>query len=291
MFGYVKVNSAELRVREYEAYRASYCGLCRSMGKCTGQCSRLTLSYDFAFLAALRICLDNTEIEYKKRRCLAHPLRKRAIMERNAQLDYCSRAAAILTYHKIKDDLADERGLRRLRAALALPFAARARKKALGSGLAELDAEVSGCLSRLASLEGERIGSVDAPAEIFGELLGAITSHGFETAKARIAYAIGKSVGKWIYMADALDDLVEDEKKGRYNPFLLLYGGRVPTERELEAVADALKVGLCSAETALDLMETERGELRAVIENILFLGMPQLAEKIIKKKERKRDNG
>ena len=37
MFGYVKTVRGELRIREYEYYRASYCGLCRAMGKCTGQ--------------------------------------------------------------------------------------------------------------------------------------------------------------------------------------------------------------------------------------------------------------
>ena len=54
MLGYIRTSQGELRVREYEVYRALYCGLCKHMGKCTGQCSRMTLSYDFVFLAALR---------------------------------------------------------------------------------------------------------------------------------------------------------------------------------------------------------------------------------------------
>ena len=285
MFGYVRVNSAELKVREYEAYRAVYCGLCGSMGKCTGQCSRATLSYDFAFLASLRICLDDTEIKYKKKRCIAHPLKKRPMMERNAQLDFCARAAAILAYHKVKDDIADEKGFKRLCSLLALPFVSVARRRALRAGLVELDKSIAELLQRLADTEKQALGSVDAPAGIFGEILGQITSFGFEGSKRRIAYSIGHSTGKWIYMADALDDLGEDEKKGRYNPFLLLYGGRAPDERELAAVSDALVVGLCSAEAALELMETQRSELRAVVENILFLGMPQLAEKIINKRK------
>ena len=291
MFGYVRVNSAELKVREYEAYRAVYCGLCGSMGKCTGQCSRVTLSYDFAFLAAFRICLDDTEIKYKKKRCFVHPLRKRSVMERNPQLDYCARSAAVLAYHKVKDDIDDEKRLKKLSALFALPFVSVARKKALKAGLGELDAKVSALLVKLADIEKRGIESVDVPADIFGELLGEMTSHGFEGSKRRIAYNIGHSVGKWIYMADALDDLEEDEKKGRYNPFLLLYGGRAPDERELAAVLDALRVGLCSAEAAIDLMETQRGELRAVVENILFLGMPQLADNIINKRKEDKNDG
>ena len=51
MFGYIRPFYSELRIREYHYYRGVYCGLCRAQGRCTGQCSRMTLSYDFAFLA------------------------------------------------------------------------------------------------------------------------------------------------------------------------------------------------------------------------------------------------
>ena len=136
-------------------------------------------------------------------------------MERNAVLDYCSRTAAILNYHKIKDDLSDEKGLKKLRAVLAYPLVARARKKALKAGLSELDAKVSEGLRSLAELEGRELPSVDAPAEIFGNILADIVSFGLEESARRIACAVGKSVGKWIYIIDALDDLADDEKKKR----------------------------------------------------------------------------
>ena len=51
MFGYIRLNKPECKIREYEYYRAVYCGLCRMLGKCTGQCSRLMLSYDMTFMA------------------------------------------------------------------------------------------------------------------------------------------------------------------------------------------------------------------------------------------------
>ena len=54
MFGYVKACPPQLRLCEWEAYRGVYCGLCRAQGSCTGQCSRLTLRYDFAFMALVR---------------------------------------------------------------------------------------------------------------------------------------------------------------------------------------------------------------------------------------------
>ncbi|MBQ8818996.1 MAG: hypothetical protein IJZ83_10475 [Clostridia bacterium] len=281
MFGYVKVNSAELKVKEYELYRGAYCGLCRSMGKCTGQCSRMSLSYDFAFLVAVRLCLTDTKMSFSQKRCFVHPLKKRNVMDRNEQLDLCAHAAAILGYHKIKDDLSDEKGLKKLKARLAYPFVASWRRRALKAGFDDLDKSVADSLGRLAELEGKELASVDAPAELFGELLARITSYGLEGARARIAAELGRCVGKWIYIVDALDDCAEDKEKNRYNPFLLLYGGRLPEGAELASISDALKLELCGAEAAMDLLETDKIPVKNIIENILYLGMPQTVDKIV----------
>ena len=154
MFGYVKTYTPELKVSDYEYYRGAYCGLCRAMGKCTGQCSRMTLSSDFAFLALLRLSLSCDEVSFSKRRCIAHPLRKRTMMERNPQLDYCAYAAALLTYHKLCDDLCDEKGAKRAAAAMAKPFARKMRRRALkDEDRAELDAYIADRLAALAAFE------------------------------------------------------------------------------------------------------------------------------------------
>ena len=296
MFGYVRVMSAELKVKEYELYRGAYCGLCRSMGKCTGQCSRMTLSYDFAFLALLRACLENTPIVLEKKRCIAHPLRKRSMAKPNEVLTYCAYAASLLNYHKIMDDISDEKGWRKLAAYTVLPFVKRARKKALKAGYAELDAAISKKLTELSDVESKRTASVDTPAAIFGELLSDICSYGLEGANARIASAIGHSVGKWIYIVDAIDDVSKDEQKGRYNPLLLLYGGRRPTKEELLSVSEALKAQLVCASDALDLVDTQNHAVLSIIENIMYLGLPSVEQKILKedscKKNKKgtRDN-
>ena len=242
----------------------------------------MALSYDFAFLAMLRLCLGTVEkVEFKQRRCLAHPLKKRNVMERNEELDYCARAAAILGYHKIKDDIADERGIKKMRACLTYPFVASWRKKALRAGLLPLDEKISNVLSRLSALEAQKKPSVDEPAEVFGEILAEITSFGLEGSRARIAYELGMHVGKWIYIVDALDDAKDDLEKKRYNPFLLLYGGRLPQAEELNLISDALKAELCGAEATLDLVDTDKESVKNIIENILYLGMPDTVEKII----------
>lgn len=284
MFGYIRVQSSELKVKEYEFYRGTYCGLCRAMGHCTGQCSRMTLSYDFVFLALVRLALTGDDVSFSQKRCLAHPLKKRNSMKQNPVLEYCAGAAAILNYHKLRDDLSDEKGFKKFRARLALPAVSHARKKALKSGLSDLDSAVRAGLCRLAETEEEKIASVDRPAALFGDILGDIMSFGLEGSDARIAASVGRTVGAWIYMADALDDLEEDAEKGRYNPFLLLWG-RIPTEAEKLGISDALKNELYAAENAADLIPFENESVQNIVQNILLVGMPERIRQIICKKE------
>ena len=283
MFGYVKVTQSELRVKEYEFYRGVYCGLCRSMGKCTGQCSRMALSYDFAFLAIARLALTGQEFSFEKKRCAVHILHKRSIMKRNGQLDFCACAAALLNYHKLLDDKHDEKGAKKLRAALLMPMMKRGRKKALKNGYAELDLKISELLARLSEFEAKREASVDLPAAIFGEILGEICSFGLDGTEARIAAALGKHIGSWVYIADALDDMADDKKLGRYNPILLLYGGELPSREQIESIEIALKNELYEAESAVDLIEFDNAILKNIIQNIIYLGMPAKIKEIAAK--------
>ena len=59
MFGYVRACKPELKIKEYETYKAVYCSLCRLMGREYGLWSRFTLSYDFTFLALLNMSLKS----------------------------------------------------------------------------------------------------------------------------------------------------------------------------------------------------------------------------------------
>ena len=188
MLGYVRTHVPELRVREHECYRALYCGLCKSMGKCTGQCSRMSLSYDFVFLAAVRMSLLGEDLQVQKQRCIAHPLRKRPTVIHSPTLDYCADASALLTYNKLLDDCKDERGGKKLRAYLARPFFRRAYKKAKKRHPA-LDAAISEHLSALAAYEKSEheLPSAEVPASYFGDLMYAVFSEDLTDTDARLA--------------------------------------------------------------------------------------------------------
>ena len=284
MFGYIRTAREELRVREYEYYRASYCGLCRSMGKCTGQCSRFTLSYDFAFLANVRMALTQTAPTFRRRRCIAHPFRRRVMMEQNEQLDYTADASAILAFEKCRDDVLDERGWKKFKARLRCVFLKKAYRMAK-KRYTELAEAVRAHLQRLSQKEREQRPSVDEVAVIFGDLLADIVSYGLPDEKARIARSIGWQTGRFIYVIDAIDDLPEDQKKKRFNPFLLLYGGE-PTAEQKKSVEDALINCLSDMETAFDLLDdTNAPDRIEVLKNILYLGMPATAKRVLFEKK------
>ena len=134
MFGYVKPQRSELLVREYELYRAAYCGVCRAMRKKTGYFSSFSLSYDIVFLAFVRMLFTDKRVSCRHRRCIAHPLKKRPCLSGNEALEYAARASALLSYEKLLDDWHDGSFGKRLALLPVLPYFRRAARRAhLGS--------------------------------------------------------------------------------------------------------------------------------------------------------------
>ena len=284
MLGYIRADAPELRLRDSECYRAIYCGLCRQMGKCTGQCSRLSLSYDFAFLAAFRMSLTNEEMTLEKKRCLVHPIKKRNMAMCSSALAYCADASAILTYHKCRDDVDDEKGLKRLRARAASRFFNSAYRRAKRRHPA-LDAAVRSYLQELRQYEKDVTAppSADAPAAIFGNLMAAICAEGLAGTEARIASSFGRAIGHWIYLIDAADDYRADLACGSFNPFVRLFGDKM-TQENADGIALSLKRYLADAESAFLLIDTfPAPEVREILCNILYLGLPRVADRILLK--------
>ncbi len=284
MYGYVKAYVPELKVREQEYYRAVYCGLCRSMGKCTGQCSRMTLSYDVTCLALLRLILEKRDVAVNKRSCLLHPMKKKPMAEPDDTLYFCAAVSALLAYHKMKDDRQDEQGKAYRKAVFSTPLFSSMRKKAIKRGYAELDYHIFKGLSVLHDMEADRTPSVDRPAELFGSVMADILSYGLSGDMARVARELGRRLGRWIYLVDAIDDYEEDKARGRYNPFDCLWQGGELTKQRREDLSHVLMNELVAFEAALDLCEeadTEHSNLWGCVRNILYLGMPAVGKRVL----------
>ncbi len=278
MFGYVKPYNPELRVRELEEYKAVYCGLCKQLGRSFGVFARFTLSYDFAFLAMLKTALDS-EIcpETERCACIAHPFCKRIRVRENAAMQMAARAAMISVYYKLLDDREDEGFFRRIGAVLLLPFAKRARRKALafadGAAADEAAAKMS---SAQAQLEAEKCQIPDAAAEPTANFLAAVLKNCAATAEqAAVLERFGYLLGRYVYLCDALDDLEDDRRRGRYNPFLYA-GGEAAI-----AAKNALFLTTAELSDDFDLLELHRYE--GILENIIRIGLRAEVIRIEKK--------
>lgn len=282
MFGYIRTDAPELRLRDSECYRAIYCGLCRQMGNCTGQCSRLTLSYDFAFLATFRMSLTNEPMTIEKKRCLLHPLKKRNTLLCSPALAYCADASAILTHHKLMDDLKDEKGFKKLRARVASVLFGSAYRRAKRRYSA-LDKTVKTLLDELGEYERDTGAppSADVPAAIFGNVMAAVCAEGLNGTDARIATTFGRAIGHWIYLVDAADDYRKDLASGAFNPFVRLFGADM-TQENAEGISLSLKRYLADAENAFLLIDNfPTPEVREILCNILYLGLPRVADRVL----------
>ncbi len=269
MFGYVRPHIPDLRVREYDDYRALYCGICRAMKKATGGLSAFSLQYDTVFLLMVRLLYSDEKISFVRRRCAAHPLRRhREAKVTPAFLD-AARLSAVLVAGKNRDDAADERGARRARARLLSPLTRHWEKRAK---MPALSLRVEALLSDLRQMEEQRTPSIDAPATLSGEILGNVFKEGM-TEDRDLLFRIGMLLGKLIYKKDAFLDRTEDKKNDRYNPYNLLYPDGMTPEQEAD-FRTAYRIELSLLEEEMQKLPYDRRpSLKPILENILYAGL------------------
>ena len=277
MFGYVKPDIKELLVKEHEFYKSTYCGICRSMKKHTGNLSPVTITYDSVFLALVRMAyIPDSELGSSMRRCIAHPAKKKCMLTDNSAIEYTARAFAILSYYKMKDDLADEGVGKRMLVNLTRPVLASAKKRADLEPLAEI---VKDRLEKITKIEKERRPSIDEPAELFGELLGEIFAYGLDGADRVVTYECGYHLGKFILLVDAIDDYEDDLRTGKYNPYVISYGGAKLTHENKQNVKTALLIECKKLENAVNLIPFgNKITIENIVRNIIYLGLTKKLE-------------
>ena len=293
MFGYVRPYTPEMKMAEYEKYRAVYCGLCREIGRTSGQLSRMGLTYDIVLLCSVRMVLEGIDPVFVPYRCPAHFTSERLVLCPNSATEFTAAAFAALAAAKNDDDLNDEHGAGRLKPILLSPFMAHLKKcagKKLPDNAPETVAELLGRLSRL---EAEKSPSSDETSRAFGEVLGYIFSLGFDGEKREIAETFGRAVGKFVYICDAVDDLPGDRKKRRYNPLIYGWGEMATDDGKVssivkESVMTAVPLSLEPLGEAAEKLDRSH-PLTPIIKNIVYLGLPASLERVLTGKKEHRN--
>lgn len=279
LFGYIKPFRPELKIREAEEYRSIYCGLCRELGRSFGIFARMTLSYDFAFMAMFFMALDD-EIcpSFEHCRCVAHPFKKQCRCCENEAISLSAKAAMILTYYKLRDDLADRGFFKKIGAALLMPFASSARKKALSSGgeAEKIEEAAKRMMAAQKEIEERKSPLSDEAAEPTAKFLEELIVLRADDKNERTLRRFGYLLGRYIYLCDALDDLEDDIEKKNYNPFI--FGG----EDSIKSAKSALFMTTAELSDDLSLLELDR--YKEIVENIVCFGLISEVERIINKK-------
>lgn len=275
MFGYIKPYVPELKVRDNELYGAIYCGLCKSMGKTLKRTSRMALSYDAVFLALVLSSLSGKPFEIYKGRCGLNPFRKKLIAKDCDILRYCSAASAQLTYYSVLDKIKDERGIKKLGAKIILPSCRKMKEKA--KLIYDFDDKIpEALLEKLHGYETAKCGSLDMTSCCFGELLSYYFRCGAPEGKEASAAVIGDMTGRFIYAADACDDLEKDIKSNSYNP--LIYG-QESEKTKLKSAYGAMCIWADKA-AGEHMLEGVLGHSFDISDNIMRLGMADTAKKL-----------
>ena len=270
MFGYVRPYRDELKVRELRDYEALYCGLCRALGRRHGFVARFFLSYDFAFLAML---LDGSRPAAERCRCPARLWCRKKPCIGGSGVDAAADAGTILAYWKLRDTVADGPFWKRTGARL-LSWLLRPGYRRAARRRPDFDRAVREDLEQLHALERENCPSLDRPADTFARLLAAAAPAEEDEARRRPLEQLLYHVGRWIYLADAWDDLDEDRRRGSYNPISARFPGVEEDSRD--SLRTTLRHSLNLARSAAALLEL--GHWQGTVENILYLGLPAVEE-------------
>ncbi|HBN85810.1 MAG TPA: hypothetical protein DDZ89_18435 [Clostridiales bacterium] len=286
MFGYIHPLKPEMKVKDYEKFRAYYCGVCHSISKRTGQSARLALTYDACFYAIFLDALYmDSETSFETFRCIRHPVNKRPMAVNSSCTDYAADVNVILAWYNLMDKYIDgDRAKAKTAMTVMKRGFERCRKR-----YSKLCDQVSKRLDDLHHLEQEKSTNIDLVSETFADIIKNIACPDFlnltEQSKEAVQW-LGYNLGKWLYLIDAFDDLEQDVEKKQYNPFLTRYGynpdlsNMEEFKKEIRPQAEFILVNCLDQITkAYGLIDVTRNQ--EIIENIIYMGMLNKTDQVL----------
>lgn len=272
MFGYVRINKMDLTFREFDYYKGYYCGLCKYLKENHGEVSRLSLNYDITFLILILTALYKLDSDITYERCIANPLKKKMRIV-NEITEYAASMNILLSYYKLEDNLYDDNGIKDK---LAYELYKGKLKKAYEKYPQKAE-YIKQQLGNLRELEKQESKSIDKVSNTFGNLMGEIFVYKKDEYEQNLRN-IGFNLGKYIYILDAYEDLEEDNKKGRYNPFI----DYIDKKEELKNKVDRLiSMSLGMATKNIEQLNLEFN--KSIIDNIIYSGVYLRYKSILEK--------
>ena len=271
MFGYITFYKDELKIKDFNIFKAYYCGLCKELGKRYNQAVRLGLSYDFTFLALLLDSADKAETCFKSEGCFKHLGKRRAVVGENNYIKYAADMSVALMYYKMLDDVKDSFSLLSAVALIPYWFCARKVRRIYPDKMSVIKQS----LNELSALEKNKCKNIDEVSNAFAKLMEALFDCGTDQFKG-----LGYNIGRFIYIADAADDYEKDLKSGCYNPFKYAYPNF--SIDEVKAAAErSMTITLAMASQCYEQIDIIKN--KELLDNIIYLGLRQRMDMIVKK--------
>lgn len=262
MFGYIKINKMDLTFREYEHYRGYYCGLCKCLKDNHGEISRLSLNYDITFLVLILTAIYRPKSTIIEEGCITNPFKKKKKII-NEITEYAASMNVLLTYYKLEDNVKDDN---RLKDKIAYNVY-KGRLKSAYEKYPKKAEFIKEQLEILYNLEQEKNTNIDLVSNTFGKLMSEIFAYKEDECESELRN-IGFNIGKYIYLLDAYEDLDNDYKNGRYNPFI----DYIDRKEELKERVDKLiSISLGMVSRRIDKLNLKVNT--SIIENIIYSGV------------------
>lgn len=270
MFGYVRPAMDSLTEEEKQRYQSVYCGLCRTLGKRYGIAARLSVTYDMTFFALLLLSLYEPEEEQNRIHCGKQFWKGNNVVS-CCMIDYTADMTIALMYHKCRDDWQDEHKLTSRGYQFLLEKAYQQVKRQWPREVAQIEQ----CMYTIAALEETEQEVPEKAANLFGVLLGELLAVQNDYWEQSLK-VLGESMGKFIYMMDAVLDYEEDCRKGLPNPVAAL--GMKPADMK-----PVLMMLLAPASDAFERLPLVQDI--SLLRNILYSGVWQSYNQMTAKQE------
>ncbi|MBE6071093.1 MAG: hypothetical protein E7208_03935 [Clostridium butyricum] len=292
MFGYVTPLKGEMKVKDYERFKCYYCGLCCHIKNVFGNIPRASLNYDMTFLGLLLDGLSPKDLKVKQHRCMLHPTTKKIVIDDNEALSYAAAINISLVYYKFIDDVNDDNDFKsKLKATLLSPY-----QKRFSNSIIEINCKINQCLNDLSLLEKKKtFYSIDEICDPFSKLVGLVLKeYPFNLADDSVElrdtlYQLGYSIGKWIYLIDALDDLKSDMEKNKFNPINYLYNkDNLDYTRFIEAIKSRMEFTIlnCGYTCTENLKKLNLTRNKDILFNIIELGLMDKYLKVMENQDK-----
>ena len=279
MFGYIRVSKPELKIKEYEMYKAVYCSLCKRLGKDYGIFSRFALSYDFTFTALMELALSDGFCGTKRKSCTFNPFKKCTYCINDEPFALSSAALIILGYYKIMDDIKDEKGFKRLTAKIKkLLFNSPFKKaKAKFPEVENISKEYFLNQEKAETKEATLDDAAEPSSIMLSKLLPLCAK---EENDKRVLSFLGRLMGRYIYLLDCLVDREKDIKKGAFNPI-----SDLNKKEATEKIKAQLYIVINEAKNAFELLNIKR--FKNILGNIIYVGLEDTMLSEIERLEKK----